>query len=70
VSASAAGILSSFFPDMAAQLASNVHDAGLSRMVSGLHYDFDVAAGQGIGRNVAAFAIAADRSGNSVLTAH
>lgn len=70
VSASAADVLSSFFPDMAAQLASDVHDAGFSRMVSGLHYGFDVSAGQGIGHNVAAFTIAADRSGNSVLTAH
>jgi membrane-associated phospholipid phosphatase len=47
-----------------------VVQAGLSRMYGGIHYAFDIAAGQTLGRNVAAFTIAADASGNSVLTAH
>jgi membrane-associated phospholipid phosphatase len=70
VSASAAGVLTSFFPDMGPFLASQVHDAGLSRMYGGIHFGFDIDAGQGIGHNVAAYAIAADASGHSVLTAH
>jgi len=70
VSASAAGVLTSFFPDMGALLQSQVHDAGLSRMYGGIHYSFDIDAGQGIGRNVSAFTIAADATGHSVLTAH
>jgi hypothetical protein len=39
-------------------------------MYAGIHYRFDIDAGQTLGRNVAAFTIAADKSGNSVLTAH
>ena len=38
-------------------------------MIGGIHYDFDVSAGQELGRNVAAFTIARDASGTSVLTA-
>jgi membrane-associated phospholipid phosphatase len=47
-----------------------VAEAGLSREVSGIHYQFDVVAGRDLGLHVAAFAIAADASGNSILTAH
>jgi hypothetical protein len=39
-------------------------------MYGGIHYRFDIEAGQKLGRNVAAFAIARDASGTSVLTAH
>jgi hypothetical protein len=63
-------VLSEFFPEKRAQLEAMVVQAGLSRMYGGIHYRFDIAAGQTLGRNVAAFAIAADASGNSVLTAH
>jgi len=47
-----------------------VTEAGLSRMYGGIHYGFDITAGQQLGRNVAQFTIAADASGNSVLTPH
>jgi membrane-associated phospholipid phosphatase len=70
VSASAGAVISSFFPDLTNQLNGMVTEAGLSRMYAGIHYRFDIDAGQALGRNVAAFTIAADRSGNSVLTAH
>jgi membrane-associated phospholipid phosphatase len=70
LSASGAEVLSAFFPEKRAQLEAMVVQAGLSRMYGGIHYRFDIAAGQTLGRNVAAFAIAADASGNSVLTAH
>jgi membrane-associated phospholipid phosphatase len=69
-SASGASVLSSFFPEKTAQLNAMVVEAGLSRMYGGIHYRFDIDAGQLLGRNVAAFAIAADASGNSILTAH
>jgi membrane-associated phospholipid phosphatase len=70
VSASAGAVIGSFFPDLTNQLNGMVTEAGLSRMYAGIHYRFDIDAGQALGRNVAAFTIAADRSGNSVLTAH
>jgi membrane-associated phospholipid phosphatase len=68
VSASAAEVLSVFFPEERAQLDAMVIEAGLSRMYAGIHYRFDIEAGQALGRNVARFAIAADASGSSVLT--
>src|SRR5213593_337093 len=70
VSASAAEVLSAFFPDERARLDGMVIEAGLSRMYAGIHYRFDIEAGQALGRSVADFAIAADASGNSVLTPH
>jgi len=68
VSSSAAAVLSTFFPQRRAQLDAMVTEAGLSRMYGGIHYRFDIEGGQLLGRSVAAFAIAADRSGHSVLT--
>ena len=70
LSASAASVLSTFFPEHTAQLDAMVVQAGLSRMYGGIHYRFDISAGQTLGRNVARFTIAQDASGNSVLTAH
>jgi membrane-associated phospholipid phosphatase len=70
VSASAGAVIESFFPDLTPQVNAMVAEAGLSRMYAGIHYRFDIDVGQALGRNVAAFTIAADRSGNSVLTAH
>ena len=69
LSASAAEVLSTFFPEQSTQLHAMVTEAGLSRMYGGIHYRFDIDAGQALGRNVARFTIAADASGNSVLTA-
>ncbi len=70
VSSSGAEVLSAFFPDQRAQLDAMVTEAGLSRMYGGIHYRFDITAGQTLGRSVARWAIAADASGNSVLTPH
>ena len=70
LSASGASVLSKFFPEKRAQLDAMVVQAGRSRMYGGIHYAFDISAGQILGRNVAAFTIAADASGESVLTAH
>ncbi len=68
VSASAAEVLTAFFPEERAQLDAMVIEAGLSRMYAGIHYRFDIEAGQALGRSVARFAIATDASGSSVLT--
>ncbi len=68
VSSSAAEVLSTFFPEQRAALDAMVIEAGLSRMYGGIHYRFDIEAGQVLGRSVAQFSIAADRSGHSVLT--
>ena len=70
VSSSSAAVLSEFFPEQRAQLDAMVTQAGLSRMYGGIHYRFDIDAGQALGRDVARFTIAADASGNSVLTPH
>jgi len=70
LSSSAAAVLSTFFPEKRDDLAAKVTQAGLSRMYGGIHYRFDIEAGQALGRSVADFAIAADASGNSVLTPH
>jgi membrane-associated phospholipid phosphatase len=68
VSSSAASVLSAFFPEKKAQLDAMVIQAGLSRMYGGIHYRFDIEAGQALGRSVARFAIKSDESGRSVLT--
>jgi membrane-associated phospholipid phosphatase len=70
VSSSGAAVLSTFFPEKTDQLNAMVVQAGLSRMYGGIHYRFDIEAGQHLGRSVAAFTINADGSGNSVLTPH
>jgi membrane-associated phospholipid phosphatase len=70
VSSSGAAVIAGFFPDKAAELEAMVTEAGLSRMYGGIHYRFDIEAGQTLGRSVAAFAIERDASGTSVLTAH
>jgi membrane-associated phospholipid phosphatase len=68
VSSSAAEVLSKFFPERRADLNAMVVQAGLSRMYAGIHYRFDIEAGEKLGRSVALFAIAADASGRSVLS--
>jgi len=70
LSSSAAEVLSASFPAQRAQLDAMVIEAGLSRMYGGIHYRFDIEAGQTLGRRVAHFTIAADRSGHSVLSPH
>ena len=68
LSASGADVLSTFFPEQREHLNAMVTEAGLSRMYGGIHYRFDIEAGQALGHSVARFTIAADASGNSVLT--
>jgi hypothetical protein len=70
LSSSGAEVLSVFFPEERDHLRAMVTEAGLSRMYAGIHYRFDIDSGQALGRRVAGFTIAADASGNSVLTPH
>src|SRR5881396_2655326 len=58
VSSSGAEVLSTFFPEDRDRLSAMVTEAGLSRMYGGIHYGFDITAGQQLGRNVAQFTIA------------
>ena len=59
-SAAAATVLGHFFPAQAGDLAEQMLQAGLSRMYAGIHYRFDVDAGQALGRSVAEHAIRVD----------
>ena len=66
-SGAAAEMLSEFFPAKADSLDAMVNQAGLARIYAGIHYRFDVDAGQQLGRQVARFVRDADRSrGSSV----
>ena len=62
LSASAARVVESFFPDATPSLESQVAEAGRSRVVGGIHFPSDVTAGQVLGRNVADWAIAYDKA--------
>ncbi len=62
ISASAARVLDHFFPARAAELASLVTDAGLSRIYAGIHYRFDVVAGKALGTAVADWAISHEQA--------
>ena len=68
VSAGAATVLEAFFPGKTAELEDGVARAGNSRIYAGIHYQFDVAEGQAIGRRVAAWALNYDRT-KGLLTA-
>jgi hypothetical protein len=57
-SAAAATVLTELFPDRAEELDGWVTAAGESRMFAGIHYRFDITAGDALGRSVALWAIA------------
>jgi hypothetical protein len=61
-SAAAATVLTQLFPEHGDQLQAWVEDASLSRILAGIHYRFDVVAGQALGASVAHWTLAnADR---------
>lgn len=64
LSAAAADVLKAFFPEPGhvAALEDLVERNGLSRIYAGIHYRFDITAGQALGRAVAAAALAYDRA--------
>jgi len=61
VSAAAAEVIKAFFPEHAATLDTQVGQAGRSRVLGGIHYQFDITAGQDLGRGVARAALVYDR---------
>jgi len=63
LSSAYAGVLSGLFPDASRELAAKVYQAGVSRIYAGLHYRFDVTAGEDIGASVAALALRAAPEG-------
>ena len=69
VSASAARVLATYFPDRAATLNDLVIAAGRSRVIGGIHYPSDIAAGQLLGRTVADWAMAYDAQPGGLLRA-
>ena len=61
-SAAAATVLAELFPDRAEDVNAGVAAAGLSRIYGGIHYRFDITAGNELGRSVGLWVIAhADR---------
>jgi hypothetical protein len=68
VSSAAATVLSAYFPARAEKLRADVFEAGLSRIYGGIHYRFDVVAGQTLGSLTATWAMAYDRR-QGLLTA-
>ena len=61
LSGAAVSVLEAWFPEETATLDAQMFEAGMSRIYGGLHYMFDVTAGQTLGRGAAAKAIAYDR---------
>ena len=59
-----ATVLAHAFPGESALLESYITEAGLSRIYLGIHYRFDITAGQELGRNVAEWAMAHDAVGH------
>lgn len=62
VSAAAVTVLSAYFPEKGAALEFGLAQAGLSRVYGGIHYPFDISAGQTLGRSVGAWALHYDRT--------
>jgi membrane-associated phospholipid phosphatase len=60
-------VLGKVFPDARPQLEANIEAAGLSRMYGGIHYRFDIEAGQLLGRQVAAFVLSTDVTGHNLI---
>jgi membrane-associated phospholipid phosphatase len=61
VSSAAVAVLSHYFPNEATQLHAQLIQAGLSRIYGGIHYRFDIDAGQVLGNSTAEWAMAYDR---------
>lgn len=61
VSSAAVTVLSRYFPEHAAALGTALTEAGMSRIYGGIHYRFDIEAGQILGRATAEWAMAYDR---------
>ena len=60
MSGAAATVLTAFFPEHADAFHQRMIDNGNSRMYAGIHYRFDVEAGQALGRAVGEWALQYD----------
>jgi PAP2 superfamily len=58
LSAAAAGVIAGLFPSAGLEMQRQVDEAGVARIYAGLHFRFDVDAGQRLGASVAALALA------------
>jgi hypothetical protein len=58
ISSAFGAVLSDAFPSERSRLDALVEEAGMSRIYAGIHYRFDIEAGQGVGRRAAAKALA------------
>ncbi|MEP6732921.1 MAG: vanadium-dependent haloperoxidase [bacterium] len=58
LSAAYATVLAGVFPTASGTLTALLDEAGISRIYAGLHYRFDIDAGQQIGKSIAALALA------------
>jgi membrane-associated phospholipid phosphatase len=67
VTAAYSEILGHFFRDERPRLAANVTASGRSRMYAGIHYRFDIVAGQVLGRQVADHVLATDVTGHEPI---
>jgi hypothetical protein len=61
VSSAATTVLARFFPKHARDLQSQLEQAGLSRMYAGIHFRFDIDAGEELGKAVGEYAIRFDK---------
>jgi membrane-associated phospholipid phosphatase len=61
-SSAASTVLAYFFAGESAQLLNKVTQAGLSRIYGGIHYRFDITAGETLGRSVAEWTINQDKT--------
>jgi membrane-associated phospholipid phosphatase len=57
ISSAFGAVLADAFPNESAEMEALVEEAGMSRIYAGIHYRFDVVAGQGVGRRAAAKAL-------------
>ncbi|MEP7001608.1 MAG: vanadium-dependent haloperoxidase [bacterium] len=59
-------VLASMFPSAATTLNAQLDEAGVSRIYAGLHYRFDITAGQAIGRGTAGLALSRVKDGVAI----
>jgi membrane-associated phospholipid phosphatase len=57
LSSAGAGVLAGYFPSERRELDAMVEEAGVSRIYAGLHFRFDITAGQKLGYSVAKLAL-------------
>ena len=70
VSSAASTVLAHLFPAHSAEVGAWLTDAGLSRMYAGIHYRFDITAGEDLGRSVGQLAIARDQQAGLLAAIH